>query len=176
MHTIKANRIWLPVLIFLLTSGWSNIHAAEPVVKTPAPVIYLESNLKEPGLLGWCIDTVGRGLSDRLHAHSCKPKGGDVQFRYDADLQNVVSVAYPQLCMTIDKSKEFWLLTCDSDNQAQKISYDPSNLSFSPKQYPQLCVAVHPESRKAGPFLSRDLLLTKCAETTDELQRWIIRE
>ncbi|NRB29925.1 MAG: hypothetical protein HRU27_04945, partial [Rhizobiaceae bacterium] len=58
--------------------------AADPDLKTPSPVIYLADNLDEKDNLGWCIDTVGRGLSDRLHAHSCKPRGGDVQFKFDA--------------------------------------------------------------------------------------------
>ena len=51
-------------------------YAAPPDVKTPTPMIYLADNLDEKDGLEWCIDTVGRGLSDRLHAHSCKPRGG----------------------------------------------------------------------------------------------------
>ena len=54
-----------------------------PKIKTPAPVIHLSNNLDEKDELGYCIDTIGRGRSDRLHLHSCKPEGGDVQFTLD---------------------------------------------------------------------------------------------
>ena len=69
-------------LIVLITENRGE--AAPPELQTPAPVIYLADNLDEQDKLGWCIDTVGRGLFDRLHAHSCKPHGGDVQFKFDA--------------------------------------------------------------------------------------------
>lgn len=59
----------------LILSGMQTASAAPPDLKTPAPVIFLADNLDENQNLGFCIDTVGRGLSDRLHAHSCKPQG-----------------------------------------------------------------------------------------------------
>ena len=49
--------------------------------------------------LGWCIDTIGRGMSDRLHAHSCKPRGGDVQFRLSETTGQIASVAFEGKCM-----------------------------------------------------------------------------
>ena len=65
-------------IILALLINANTGEAAPPELQTPAPVIYLADNLDEQDKLGWCIDTVGQGLSDRLHAHSCKPHGGDV--------------------------------------------------------------------------------------------------
>ena len=59
----------------------ASAYAAPPDLQTPAPVVYLADNLDEQDKLGWCIDTVGRGFGERLHAHSCKPRGGDVPVR-----------------------------------------------------------------------------------------------
>ncbi|WP_159020052.1 hypothetical protein [Algibacter sp. L3A6] len=54
-----------------------------PIIQTPAPLIHLADNLDEQDELGWCIDTQGNGFAENLHAHSCKPDGGDVQFYYN---------------------------------------------------------------------------------------------
>ena len=56
-----------------------------PELQTPEPVIYLADNIDEQDALGWCIDTLGRGWSEQLQTHSCKPQGGDVQFAYDSE-------------------------------------------------------------------------------------------
>jgi len=56
-----------------------------PILQTPSPVIYLADNLDEQDQLGYCIDTRGRGFNEKLHAHSCKAKGGDVQFFYNKE-------------------------------------------------------------------------------------------
>lgn len=49
----------------------------------------LSDNLDEPNGYGFCIDTYGRGQSDLLQTHSCKPHeanddggGSDVRFKY----------------------------------------------------------------------------------------------
>ena len=71
--------------LFFIVLNIKSIFGTEPYIKTPSPVIYLENNLDEKDNLGYCLDTIGRGFADKLHAHSCKPRGGDVQFRYDYD-------------------------------------------------------------------------------------------
>ncbi len=64
---------------FLALAFFSGNAVAEPPqLQTSAPVIFLADNLDEQDKLGWCIDTQGRGFSERLHAHSCKPQGGNV--------------------------------------------------------------------------------------------------
>ena len=84
-------------LTVALIAGIANVQtslAAEAVIETPSPVIHLRDNLDEADGLGWCIDTIGRGLSNQLHAHSCKPQGGDVQFRFDDDDAVAVEVGH----------------------------------------------------------------------------------
>jgi len=72
--------------VFLLASLISlSANAAPPELQTPEPVIYLADNIDEKDNLGWCIDTLGRGWSEQLQTHSCKPQGGDVQFFYNKE-------------------------------------------------------------------------------------------
>ena len=40
----------------------------------------------EKDKLGWCIDTKGRGFTEELHAHSCKPTNKDASFVFDDDV------------------------------------------------------------------------------------------
>ena len=146
------------------------------VVKTPAPVIYLADNLDEADGLGWCIDTVGRGLSDKLHAHSCKPQGGDVQFDYDATSGMIRSVAFEGKCMQMnaaDAATQFGLLDCDTSNAGQKFVLNETSGAISPADAPDSCVAVGESSRSAGPFMSRDLLLAACDSVAASHRTWV---
>ena len=77
------------------------VQADPPAIRTPAPVIYLADNLDEQDKLGWCIDTKGRGFSEFLHVHSCKPHGGDVQFLYDQKLGQIRSAEFSGKCVTL---------------------------------------------------------------------------
>ena len=149
------------------------LQAQAPDLKTPAPVIYLADNLDEERQLGWCIDTVGRGLSDRLHAHSCKPQGGDVQFKFDAATGWIASVAYFGKCAQYDGSLPLRLKDCDRSNE-QKFSYDAKALTFHPTADVSLCLAVGAESQSAGPFMSRSLEVAECHDIDDALKSWVI--
>jgi len=153
--------------------------AGPPNLQTPSPVIYLADNLDEADNLGWCIDTVGRGLSDRLHAHSCKPRGGDVQFSLDAQSGQLRSVAFDALCATYapgePASSQVHLLECDAVAREQAFSFRSDNMTIRPASTPGLCLSVGENSRSAGPFMSRDLLVTNCAETAPPLKQWIIK-
>lgn len=155
------------------------VSAAPPQIKTPAPVIYLADNLDEADGLGWCIDTVGRGLSDRLHVHSCKPRGGDVQFRFDQETGQIASVAFEGKCMArhnpADASKPLQLIQCD-DSPQQRFVYQAESQTFRPADEPDLCLTAGSSSRKAGPFLSRDLGFTTCTKGSAPLQTWIIKK
>lgn len=155
--------------------GWTSTgHAFD--VKTPAPVIYLADNLDEADGLGWCIDTQGRGLSDRLHAHSCKPQGGDVQFRYDAATGQIASVAFEGLCAARpnDPSQPLRLIDCDTSD-AQRFDYDTARRTFHPAGESSQCLSVGDSSRSAGPFMSRDLAFLACADTPENLRQWIVK-
>lgn len=152
--------------------------AADPDLKTPSPVIYLADNLDEKDNLGWCIDTVGRGLSDRLHAHSCKPRGGDVQFKFDAQTGQIQSATFDGLCAelleTATNGVKLGLLDC-KDSALQAFTFDAASGEFKPKTDAELCLIVAASSRSAGPFMSRDLQLGECAQTEPKFKRWVIK-
>lgn len=165
---------------FLLTVALHSFaHADAPDLQTPSPVIYLQDNLDETANLGWCIDTVGRGFGEKIHSHSCKPKGGDVQFHFNTESGSIESVEFTGKCLTIvdstDNNIPFGLLDCVADRQSQQFTYDFANLQFQPASDRSLCIAVGPASRKAGPFMSRDLLLPKCADTELKFSQWIVK-
>ena len=153
--------------------------AEPPALKTPAPVIYLADNLDEQDRLGWCIDTVGRGFGERLHAHSCKPRGGDVRFAYDAASRRIVSATFAGKCTTLTAPAaagvQLGLVDCSKDSARQSFDYDGKALAFRPGGDPTLCLAAGASSRSAGPFMSRDLELAPCASTDARLIQWRIK-
>ena len=161
---------------FLIVSVAS---AEPPNIQTPAPVIYLSDNLDEADGLGWCIDTMGRGFGENLHAHSCKPRGGDVQFSYDAASGQITSVPFEGKCMELiapeDTKIAFGLRDCSSGRASQQFKFDPASGQITPAHHPQSCVSAGATSRRAGPFMSRDLLLSPCAQVAAELSTWVVR-
>lgn len=159
--------------------GAAPVWAEAPDLKTPEPVIYLADNLDEKDGLGWCIDTLGRGFSEQLQVHSCKPQGGDVQFSYDPQSQQIRSVEFDGKCATLsapeDAAVPFGLLDCAADDPAQKFSYRAEAGQFSPADQPELCLTAGEASRSAGPFMSRSLILASCADTPEALTHWMVR-
>ncbi len=165
--------------IAIAASGSTGIAFADtPNVQTPSPVIFLADNLNEPDGLGWCIDTVGRGFADKLHAHSCKPQGGDVQFTYNKKAHSIESAEFNGKCMSVDTAQqpaEFELLDCDAESAEQRFTFDASNGFFKPLDSPNLCIGVGEQYRAAGPFSSRDLVLINCADAQAVYMSWTIR-
>ena len=156
-----------------------DILAAPPKLLTPAPVIYLADNLDEQEQLGWCIDTRGRGFSDRLHAHSCKKRGGDVQFSYTKKTGLIKSATFKNKCLarlSLNLETRFGLLDCDASSDLQRFSYINSTKEFRPKNQDTSCIAVGKISRKAGPFMSRNLFLAECNLTEPKYKEWLIKE
>ena len=124
--------------------------AGEVSVQTPAPVIHLKDNLDEADGLGWCIDTVGRGFAEFLHAHSCKPRGGDVQFAFEPGNALIRSVAFSGKCVVAlaeGAPTDFGLADCDAGSPSQRFGYSPSTLSLHDAQDPTRCMAVGKVSR-----------------------------
>lgn len=152
--------------------------AGPPELQTPAPVIYLADNLDETKNLGWCIDTVGRGLSDRLHAHSCKAFGGDVQFKYSKASRQIMSATFPGKCAQLNSfpasGVRLGLVDCSVADQ-QKFYFDAGAGEFRPTADKSLCLAVGANSRSAGPFMARNLQLAPCSSTDPKLKQWIIK-
>lgn len=152
--------------------------AAEPDLKTPAPVIYLADNLDEKDNLGWCIDTQGRGFGENLHAHSCKPQGGDVQFSLDEATGQIRSVAFDGKCMELIAPNDkiaFGLRDCAEGQNNQVFRFDAASGRISPANMSDSCVAAGDASRSAGPFMSRDLVLMSCASAPVELVSWKVK-
>ena len=89
-HKLRAVSLAALVPLILPLTGVAD----EPDIQTKGTVIYLADNLNEEAKLGWCIDTYGRGFSDQLHSHSCKPEGGDTQFSFDVNSGMIQSVEF----------------------------------------------------------------------------------
>ncbi|MFT2097882.1 ricin-type beta-trefoil lectin domain protein [Marinomonas sp. 2405UD66-6] len=160
--------------ILILVSGIAT--AGAPNLQTPNPVIYLADNLDEKDNLGWCIDTLGRGFSENLQTHSCKPTGGDVQFSFEEDTGLIRSVAYPDYCMQYNGGSNpvFGLVTCEASKSTQAFSYNSESMTISPANNAEQCVSVGQASKSAGPFMSRTLELTACAETDPLYRKWVV--
>ena len=150
-----------PLLLVGVFMGASGSIAAPPDLKTPAPVIHLADNLDEKDQLGYCIDTIGRGFADKLHAHSCIPRGGDVQFQYNSNTQQIESSTFEGKCVeilgTVSDGSRLGLLDCSKEVSRQKFDYDADLLEFSPQTAHEFCLAVCDQSRNAGPFIARKI-------------------
>ena len=147
-------------------------------MQTPSPVIYLAENLDEPDNLGWCIDTLGRGFSEQLQTHSCKPQGGDVQFSYNEETRQIMSAEFPGKCADLNlpaaAGVSFDLLDCSSSSE-QKFVYSAASMEFMPEAEQSLCITAGAASRSAGPFVSRTLELAPCASTDLALKQWVVK-
>ena len=158
----------------------ASINAAPPALQTPSPVIYLADNLDEKDDLGYCIDTLGRGWSEQLQTHSCKPQGGDVQFSYNQESLQIESVEFSGKCATLHESAavgvSFDLLDCSSESVEQKFVYSADTSEFKPEADQSLCITTGAASASAGPFMSRVLELASCASTDAVLKQWVVKD
>ncbi|MEO9273237.1 ricin-type beta-trefoil lectin domain protein [Marinomonas sp. 5E14-1] len=158
-------------------------NAKAPVLKAGSPIIYLADNLDEDQQLGWCIDTVGAGFNEKMHAHSCKtetenktdPRANDIKFAYNDVTGQIESKIFENKCMDFSeptsKKTPFGLLDCSS-SETQKFSFDEMKGQISLSSDPLLCVAVAQTSKKAGPFMSRDLITEKCDAVDSVYLTW----
>lgn len=153
--------------------------AEAPTIQTVGPVIHLADNLEEESKLGWCIDTEGRGESDQLHAHSCKPTGDDVLFSFEPDTGMIKSATYSDKCMAYNApdnaENPFGLIACDAADEAQRFTYDDTTMQIQLASDPAQCVTVAPTIDDAGPFQSRDLLVAACDDLEPVFKQWVIR-
>ena len=156
-----------------------------PIIQTKPPIIYLKDNLDEKDQLGWCFDTKGRGLTDQLHAHSCKPTSDDALFVHDDDVLfhydnmsgQIRSATYANKCAQIlaeDAEVDFGLLDCDGQSSDQQFDYNALTSEFHPRDKADQCIAVGGTSAVAGPYMSRALLLVSCDEVDPSLRQWAI--
>lgn len=156
------------------------LFAEAPTIQTVGPVIHLADNLDEEAMLGWCIDTEGRGLSDQLHAHSCKPTGDDVLFSFDAETGMIKSATYADKCMAYNApdnaENPFGLVDCDETDTTQSFAYDDTSMEIHLASDPAQCVTVNATIDDAGPFQSRDLILAACDDLNPSFKQWVIKD
>ncbi len=174
-----ASKVFLFATFLLSSLVTLSANAAPPELQTPEPVIYLADNLDEQDNLGWCIDTLGRGWSEQLQTHSCKPQGGDVQFSYIEETSQIASVEFPGKCATLHEPAaagvSFDLLDCSSTSAEQLFTYNAETSELMPEGDHSLCIAAGAGSQSAGPFMSRILELAPCASTDARLKQWVIK-
>lgn len=149
-----------------------------PIIQTPAPLIHLAYNLDEQDELGWCIDTRGNGFNEVLHTHSCKATGGDVQFYYNEETNQICSAEYVDFCieMTGGPVEGMTLSLVDSDPSSsdQKFIYDDESGEFRPDGNNNLCLAAGATSAIAGIYMSRSLTLELVSDTDVTLKKWVV--
>ena len=154
--------------------------AESPVIQTEGPIIHLADNLDEEAKLGWCIDTEGRGQSDQLHAHSCKPTGDDVLFSYAADTGRIESATYAGQCMAYNApdsvKNPFGLIACDDADPNQRFVHDVETGQIRLGTDEMQCVTVSAAIDDAGPYQSKDLLLGVCEDLDPSFTTWVIRD
>ncbi len=172
------NRFILSALTVILSLAASGVSAQAPTVPTVGPAIYLQDNLDEAEQLGYCIDTVTRFFNEDLHAHSCKPRGDDVLFRYDGDSGEILSATFENKCVTVSTALKagdsLSLLDCTQGDE-QQFNYDAATLELRVGLSPDLCIVAGSKSRQAGPFMARDLLVADCEQTEPSLKQWLIK-
>jgi len=172
--------IIFPLVIFSFASCQVAHNKNKPIIQTKGSIIYLADNLDEKDKLGWCIDTDGKGFSDTLQAHSCKPEGNDVLFSYDADTLQICSVTYPGYCAAMiggpSEGMTISLVKSNSDSSEQKFVYDKRSGEFRPESNSNLCLVVAGTSDAAGPYMSRKLTLKPVLGTERKLKQWVIQE
>ena len=156
-----------------------------PAVPSNAPYIVLSANLDEPNGYGFCMDTYGRGQTDLMQTHTCKPgkdgaergyEGHDTRFEYNESTQQVMSYPFEGYCMQALIASEvtvFALLEC-SDHPRQKFAYNANEKTMRLAQDQERCVTVASETVPAGPWVKRPLQLESCDEVEASLKQWTI--
>lgn len=166
--------------------GLGGVALAEaPNVPTSAPYIVLSDNFDEPNGYGFCLDTSGRGQSDLMQTHSCKPakdgeprndQDNDTRFIYDAETGQIASYAFEGFCMQALIASEvtvFALLEC-SDHPRQNFVYDSSDQTLRLGEDLDRCVAAASETVPAGPWVKRPLMLLNCDDVDASLRQWTV--
>ena len=110
---------------------------------------------------------------------ACKPRGGDVQFKYDNDEKRIQSATFEGKCAeVIEEIKDgsrLGLFDCSSNSSLQRFDYDSNSMEFRPGLNKNLCLGVAEKSRKAGPFMARNLRIYTCDKIKDKFKRWVIK-
>ena len=156
-----------------------------PNVPSDAPYIVLSANHDEPNGYGFCLDTYGRGQTDLMQTHTCKPakegadrdySGHDTRFEYNAETQQVMSYPFKGYCMQALIASDvtvFALLKCNN-HPRQKFAYKADDKTMRLAEDQNRCVTVTSETVPAGPWVKRPLQLETCEEVDTSLKQWTI--
>lgn len=113
-----------------------------------------------------------------MHTHSCKPDGGDVQFYYNVETEQICSTQYISFCLEMSGGPmvgmSLSLMEDKTDSFEQKFIYDMESGEFRPEGYSSLCLAAGATSTNAGIYMSRTLTLELSSETDKSLKQWVI--
>ncbi|AKS45133.1 hypothetical protein SAMN05444287_0223 [Octadecabacter temperatus] len=177
------SKLWFYFTVSGILSSVQPAVAEAPMLQNSGPVIYLADNLNEPERLGWCIDTVGRGLSNGIQLHSCKPdsedsRNRDVLFTFDAVSRHIEHAEYSGLCLALNASSaetSLGLIDCETGAREQMFSFDEETGALHPLDQPSQCLTAGQNSRQAGPFQSRSLDVIPCAMSDPLLRTWMIK-
>ena len=187
MHTKTTALMLVPILFASCVVDADTQSASSPLgsssnvpdLQSPEPIIYLADNLDEQDRLGYCIDTDGKGFSDSLQVHSCKPNGDDVLFYYDAETEQICSATYPGYCAAMIGGPQIGmtigLVESAPGSSEQSFIYDEGTGEFWPTEDATLCLAAGSSSDDAGPYMSRTLSLQPRESTAQELKTWVIK-
>lgn len=160
-------------------------YADAPKVPSAAPYIVLSENLDEPNGYGFCLDTLGRGQTDLMQTHTCKPhqegesrdySGYDTRFSYNSETGQIESYPFEGFCvqaLVTDTASVFALLEC-SDHPRQSFLYDESDLTLRLKENTDSCITVSSETEAAGPWVKRSLMLQNCEEVDASVKQWTV--
>lgn len=92
------------------------------------------------------------------------------------DSGQIESAGFAGFCVEIldGGTDPFGLVECDASNSTQRFDYDSSTLEFHPRGDTSMCMSVGRESRPAGLWMARDLLLEACDELDARYKSWVI--
>ena len=155
-----------------------------PEVPSAAPYIVLNANLDEPNGYGFCMDTYGRGQTDLMQTHTCKPakadeprnySGHDTRFEYNEETQQVMSYAFEGYCMQALVASDvtvFALLQCSDHSRQKFVHKEDGTIRLEEDQ--KRCVTVASKTVPAGPWVKRPLQLETCDDVDASLKQWTV--
>lgn len=177
-NNFKALSTLVASASLFIISAHADTPSDGPNIQAEGPIIYLKDNLDEQANLGWCIDTEGKGFSDQLQAHSCKPEGYDTLYYYDEPSSMVQSVEFVEKCMAFNAPENavnpFGLVDCAEDDMSQKFIYDKDSMEIRIFTDEATCVTVAETIIEAGPYQSRDLIAAPCKDLDASFKQWTV--
>ena len=157
--------------------------AEPPDLQTTGPIIYLADNLDAKDMLGYCIDTQGRGQTERIQLHSCKPDtdnpmNRDVLFSLNTTTGRIEHAQYEGFCLAVNtgNSETALGLPACSDAESQQFVFNTATGEIHPAKDTSLCLSASADSKTAGPYMSRPLNIETCSSVDAKLKTFIIQD